>query len=1057
MADVKITQLHKHYGTVHAVKGVDLSIPDGEFTVLVGPSGCGKSTLLRTIAGLEDAEAGTIEIGGTVVNHVRPRDRDIAMVFQNYALYPYLSVYENIAFGLRARRTPEPEIKSRVGRAAEMLVITPLLERLPRELSGGQRQRVAIGRAIVRNPRVFLFDEPLSNLDAQLRDEMRGEIKRLHQDLGTTMIYVTHDQIEAMTLADRIVLMRDGLIEQQGTPLELFERPRTKFVAGFLGSPQMNFIPVHLIDRGPTALAMPNGHVLPWPPAREEEALSGVRKKLLLGIRPEHMQRASSAPPAPGVVRRSVTIELVQPTGSRTFITLSLGGVPVVAEVAAHDAQRAGEQIDLDIDLNRAILIDASSGKVLGSDTMLSPPPRAGASPVAAAAAGAATTMEPAMSAHEPSLAVKLFGTETVDPKGRTLTAGALTAVLDSGMLRYIRFGDTEVMRAIAFLVRDENWGTFTPEITNLKLAESDGAFAVTYDARCKDAKRSISYQAKITCSADGTLLFNVKAKPDSDFLTNRTGFVVLHPLTGVAGHPVEVEHVDGRKIKSEFPAIISPIQPFYDIRALTHEVQPGLSVTCRMEGDTFEMEDHRNWTDASFKTYVRPLSLPWPYTLPAGQEVSQSVTLTFAGALPLPAVHTGARAIDVQVGDASGTRMPRIGLGLPAEEAAPSLAVADLIRAACIDTLIAQFDGRSSDNAATTANVAKLAAATGAGIVAEIILPAKTSPADELAPIAHAIRAAGLALTAVTVSPAPHLKAVLPGSKGPDVPPYEALYAAARAEFPGVPLGGGMYSFFTELNRNPPPAELLDFVTHTTSPIVHAADDISVMETLEALPYVIQSTRALIKGKPYRVGPSAIPARDNPYGAASADNPNNGRVCLAKMDPRQRGLFGAAWTLGYIAAFAKGGIDVVSIGAPTGPAGIIARKTDYRQPHFDGLGDDTVYPLYHVISGLAPAAGCEVLATTVSRGSAVAALAIRTARGVELWLANLTNETEVVSLKGLGGGQVRSLSIDASSFVMATQRPSFLADAGRVLIPGEKVILEPYAVVRVTAAQRRI
>ncbi len=364
MADVKITQLHKHYGSVHAVKGVDLSIPDGEFTVLVGPSGCGKSTLLRTIAGLEDAEAGTIEIGGQIVNHVRPRDRDIAMVFQNYALYPFLSVYENIAFGLRARKTPEPEIKSRVGRAAEMLAITPLLDRLPRQLSGGQRQRVAIGRAIVRNPRVFLFDEPLSNLDAQLRDEMRGEIKRLHQDIGTTMIYVTHDQIEAMTLADRIVLMRDGLIEQQGTPLELFERPRTKFVAGFLGSPQINFVPVRLAG---TSLALADGSTFAWPQSRGAAAVPAAGKDLLLGIRPEHMQRAVGTAPAPGCVRRTMTVELAQPTGSRTYITLSLGGTPIVAEVAAHDAQRPGESIDLDFDLTRAILIDAASGAVLGA------------------------------------------------------------------------------------------------------------------------------------------------------------------------------------------------------------------------------------------------------------------------------------------------------------------------------------------------------------------------------------------------------------------------------------------------------------------------------------------------------------------------------------------------------------------------------------------------------------------------------------------------------------------------------------------------------------------
>src|ERR1044072_3225622 len=269
MSDLKITGLQKHYGGVQAVRGIDLEVASGEFTVLVGPSGCGKSTLLRTIAGLETPDGGTIEIGGRVVNYVRPRDRDIAMVFQNYALYPYMNVFENIAFGLRARKTPAAELGTRVKRAADMLGITQLLDRLPRQLSGGQRQRVAIGRAIVRNARLFLFDEALSNLDAQLRDEMRSEIKRLHQELGTTMIYVTHDQIEAMTLADRIVLLRDGRIEQAGTPLDLYERPATRFVAGFLGSPQMNFIPAPLTAAGDgLTVRLNDGASLPLPPSR---------------------------------------------------------------------------------------------------------------------------------------------------------------------------------------------------------------------------------------------------------------------------------------------------------------------------------------------------------------------------------------------------------------------------------------------------------------------------------------------------------------------------------------------------------------------------------------------------------------------------------------------------------------------------------------------------------------------------------------------------------------------------------------------------------------------
>ncbi len=362
MSDLKITGLQKHYGGVQAVRGIDLEVASGEFTVLVGPSGCGKSTLLRTIAGLETPDGGTIEIGGRIVNYVRPRDRDIAMVFQNYALYPYMNVFENIAFGLRARKTPPAEIDARVKRAADMLGITQLLERLPRQLSGGQRQRVAIGRAIVRNARLFLFDEPLSNLDAQLRDEMRSEIKRLHQELGTTMIYVTHDQIEAMTLADRIVLLRDGRIEQAGSPLDLFERPATRFVAGFLGSPQMNFIPAQVtqIGGGGWAVRLPEGN-LPLPRSREGLAEG---RPVLLGLRPQYVTRANGSD-KPGHHRIGVTVELVQPTGSRAYITFPLGGVATVAELDSHAVQRPGERIDVDLDMNRAVLIDPETNRVI--------------------------------------------------------------------------------------------------------------------------------------------------------------------------------------------------------------------------------------------------------------------------------------------------------------------------------------------------------------------------------------------------------------------------------------------------------------------------------------------------------------------------------------------------------------------------------------------------------------------------------------------------------------------------------------------------------------------
>jgi len=359
MAHVTIKGLHKHFGTVHVVKGIDLAIADGEFAVLVGPSGCGKSTLLRTIAGLEQASQGTIEIGGKVVNDMRPRDRDVAMVFQDYALYPHMTVAQNIGFGLRARNFPKPEIEASVKRAAKMLNIEQYLDRLPRQLSGGQRQRVAIGRAIVRNPQIFLFDEPLSNLDAQLRDEMRSEIKRLHQELGATMIYVTHDQIEAMTLADRIVLMNAGEIEQSGTPLELYEKPKTRFVAGFLGSPKINFIAATLDKSG---IVFADGQTLRLPAEESRRYEAHVGKPVVFAIRPQHIDRAGSA----NAAHIKSAIDLVQPTGARTYVTFAIGKEPVMAELDAHDAGKPGDAIAIAFDLSHFILIEPESGKVLG-------------------------------------------------------------------------------------------------------------------------------------------------------------------------------------------------------------------------------------------------------------------------------------------------------------------------------------------------------------------------------------------------------------------------------------------------------------------------------------------------------------------------------------------------------------------------------------------------------------------------------------------------------------------------------------------------------------------
>src|SRR5262250_129785 len=294
MADVALRDVVKRFDNVEAVRQISLDIPDKEFVVLVGPSGCGKSTTLRMIAGLEEATAGDIYIGGEKVNDVPPKDRDIAMVFQNYALYPHMTVFENMSFGLRLRKVAKTEIRQRVEQAARILDITELLDRRPKQLSGGQRQRVAMGRAIVRNPKVFLFDEPLSNLDAKLRVQMRTEIKRVHQKVKTTTVYVTHDQVEAMTLADRVVVMNNGVIEQVGTPQELYHRPRTRFVAGFIGSPAMNFIPCRMEEAsGGLNIRLTDQIALPIPSSHADRYRGHAKNgKLLLGLRPDHITEA---------------------------------------------------------------------------------------------------------------------------------------------------------------------------------------------------------------------------------------------------------------------------------------------------------------------------------------------------------------------------------------------------------------------------------------------------------------------------------------------------------------------------------------------------------------------------------------------------------------------------------------------------------------------------------------------------------------------------------------------------------------------------------------------
>ncbi len=357
MASVQIRGIEKYFGSTQVICGVDIDIEDGQFAVLVGPSGCGKSTLLRMLAGLEEITHGEILIGGKVVNRVPPKERDIAMVFQNYALYPHMTVRQNMAFALELAKQDKAKIADKVARAADILALGSLLDRYPRQLSGGQRQRVAMGRAIVRDPQVFLFDEPLSNLDAKLRVAMRSEIKELHQRLKTTSVYVTHDQIEAMTMGDKIVVMRDGRIEQTGSPLDLYDHPENQFVAGFIGSPAMNFLPGTLRrSGGAVGVELRDGTRLAAPPGSDGEDGQPV----IFGTRPEHLTLVDAG----GIPTEVIVME---PTGMDTFIACRHEGVDLSAVFRERHDFTPGSTIHLLPDLQRAHLFDASTGQRLAA------------------------------------------------------------------------------------------------------------------------------------------------------------------------------------------------------------------------------------------------------------------------------------------------------------------------------------------------------------------------------------------------------------------------------------------------------------------------------------------------------------------------------------------------------------------------------------------------------------------------------------------------------------------------------------------------------------------
>ncbi len=651
------------------------------------------------------------------------------------------------------------------------------------------------------------------------------------------------------------------------------------------------------------------------------------------------------------------------------------------------------------------------------------------------------------MAAQQTSDSVILFGANEPDERGRVLNAGSLSVEFHKGLLRYVRRGDRELMRAVAFIVRDEVWGTYETEVAALKIDEAPNAFRIRYEGRC--AEGAVIYQADIT-GAENELVFAARVIVARDFRTNRTGFVILHPLEGCAGCPVEVEYVDGRKELAEFPSRINPYQPFFSVRALKHEFAPGAFVTARLEGDAFEMEDQRNWSDASFKTYVRPIGLPWPYELKAGQQLEQRVSLIIEGRPRMEARTARAGKTEVALGGVAG-KMPQIGVEIPAAEAVASRSNLALLRALGPGVIVGEAQRQLGHGRSEIALYREIADACRASLTLEASISGTEDPQQEANRLAEECAAAGAEIHSLTLWAAADIKGVLPGSAWPQQPPLEAIRWAALAAFPRAQIGGGAHGFFTELNRRRPLAHFVDYISFTTTPIVHAADDRSVMETLETLPAIFASAAAIAGGKPWRVGPSGIGTRDNPYGAGPTPNPGNRRVCMAEADPRHRGLFGAAWTVGYLAAAAASGAEAVILGAATGPRGAIHRRLAHSLPWFDEGPGRLIYPLFHVISAAASASDAELLTARSSASGRIAALGWLDGKAVRLLVANLTPESQHVGLQGvpLAGATCRTLNADA--FGAATAGPDWTKEPAPPL-PRSNLELSPYAVAFVTA-----
>ena len=642
--------------------------------------------------------------------------------------------------------------------------------------------------------------------------------------------------------------------------------------------------------------------------------------------------------------------------------------------------------------------------------------------------------------------AFSLYGTAQPVPELRQLTAGRLSAVWDQGALRTICWDGVEILRGIAFLSRNEAWGNNSAEIVNLDIAVETARFKICFDIAITDGAQRMTAAARIEGDRTGRLRFAVSAEAETDFATNRTGLVILHPLEHVVGQPVDVVHTDGTRARRQFPDRISPAQPIFDIRSLTHDAGPGIKAAILLEGAKFEMEDHRNWMDASYKTYSGSLLDPWPYVIARGETVVQSATLTVTGRSSAQSARADDAPVSVILGK-QAEKLPRFGTALSLTRPESALDSLEMLEEAAPAFLVGRIDGRRTDQDRQAADLARIAQATDIPLQLELILSAEASARRELDGIANQLKRARVIPAAVVVTQAHDMVSFQPGDPRPPGPDYAEMAAAARAAFPGTPIGGGVVAFFTELNRLPVPMGLFDFVTHAVCPSVHAADDLSLMENLEAAKWIFGSARHMIGTAPYHLGPSWLSSRMNPYGPAVVPNPEDERVCLAQTDPRQRGLFGAAWLLGLAAAAAEAELAAVCLASLTGPQGLVCGTRD-RKP--SGQPAAQVVPAYHVLKGLAARESSRRLATASGDPAAIASLGVESDTGTELWLANLTAREQRVKVEGWRGPAKIHL-IDETRFAASLQA-SFLTSSGIETKSGEDLALGPYATARMAS-----